>query len=173
MIVGSFEPKPLREVIIPSSAPVSSVTIPNLDGDDDEEYLIEYELYLTNSETGRVNIAINGTVTTAITTVSHWHGYWSGALTGPQTEAIGTFTLLRAEGTGWHDGKAVLKAKTGKVRELKSDYGIRDTTLGYTDRTSRAFWDDTTTKITSLTISKIGATSTFYGNIRVYRKLKT
>lgn len=143
-----------------------------LDGDEDEEYMLKFNFTYTMSSQRYFRLLINDTITTNMTTVNTWYGYWLGNVT-PISDYQSYLTMIRPHGNGRVQGKAILTAPTGDgPRTLHSTYQVRDTTNGFLACESKGWWDDTTTNITSLALELYNGNN-FDGWFELYKKIKT
>lgn len=164
--------QPIATINIPEGSPVTSQSLATgLNGNVDKYYYLEYALHNSNA-IDYFYLNPNG-ITTNGTGLFDWSGVWGSpaALTGPMTDSIGRFCLCKPNGRGLHKGIALLNAianATEGGRELNEWGFSRDANSGggYIKRSTTSFWEQTSTNITSLTLT---ASAAFWGVIRLYK----
>jgi hypothetical protein len=144
---------------------ITSTTFEGLNGDLDEEYLLESDIYM-NPASGEHDIVVN------INGNSDNQGYirsWWGSSGGGSSGSGLAFGNDIGGGGGHIKSKITLNAKTGIKRKFFAETQQDADTgsifnVGYLGR-----WNDTTTNITSLTIQHVAGGNGFIGKIRLYK----
>lgn len=137
--------------------PVTTITIPNLNGDVDEEYELIIRIVNGFSGVSDYSLKLNGDtaynygrqyVTGVGTTASAGRGVVQGIVTIGHAANLAELTI----------GHLVLDAKSGKVRTAvkKTAYEISGTTVGGVYASGDS-WNNTTSNITSLVVSSNSA----------------
>lgn len=152
----------------------NAVTLSNdLDGDEDVQYKLKFNITYTMTTQKYLRFLINGAAPTGVVTATSWFGYWLGNVT-PTSEYTGSYLLLARPhgGTASLKGWALLDALSGDgIRNLESYYNIRDISSGNLRCHSAGWWDNTTTKITELGLQFYNG-GTFSGWVELYKLKK-
>jgi hypothetical protein len=162
----------VAEVDVPSGT--TAVTISDLDGDADKAYLIYFEGALEGTATADwYLVLIPNALSLTIDNVGYYAGF-DGSTTfyGVWRVSLGGFMMGR---TGWLVAGhmvclGILGAMTGYRRQYIGWYHIDSpgkSSLAHHDGFTGGFWNDTTTKITSLKIAT--STNTFSGKIILFK----
>lgn len=151
---------------IPSTAPVSSITIPNLNGDMDDVYLLVINLVMSSQTTlyGRFNGDAGSNYSVAfMTLVSNSSGFTQG-----WNDSYNSFITV----TGYDMyAEAKIDASKGKYRQVMFDAVLHSSTANSERVIGNGAWRNTTSTINSITLLTSNGSSTFYGTIELYKKV--
>lgn len=175
------------ELIQTAAAPAgtghTSMSFTGLDGDLDEDYMIEYQLVIDAAEpTGSVNrlemipngITPGAAVTEGAASLQDGTGYTGfGAINNMYVGAFHGGGASNGRGTR---GRIQLWAKTGSNRSYLAEGTLAFDVAGNPGVTrfqSSGTWDDTAANITSLALAVQGAGSFSFGsNMKLFRRVK-
>ena len=144
----------------------TSCTFSNLDGDSDEQYLIDFELYFPDATDSIINIAPNGVATNQKSGI---YGNWSGSVS-QSNYAYWWFTGNGWKKIGYSQGQHIIRAKTGRIRSYKGyDTWTASDLSAWLLQEVAGWWNNLVDNITSLVIT-VGAGS-FSGTIALYKKI--
>lgn len=149
-------------------AGTTTCTFDGLDGDVDEEYLIEFNVTCTIAiQDKSIGIFPNGVTTNLMSSIiRNWES-------GQDRRSINTSLCLIYHGlvgdTLYQNGEMKLFAKTGRPR---LGYGrmASSAATGVMNATSSCRWNDSETKITNLVFRHEGGS--FSGTIRLWKKIR-
>jgi len=155
----------VEERVLPAGT--TSTTFSNLDGDTDEEYLIETDIIMA-----RTGVYTNLILRPNGDTNSTYNGVVAETLNNVNSAINAAFIWIASTGNsqdGSVNGECKLYAKSGKIRHVIGEFVCSRGTYLSNDRLA-GNWSNTTDNITSIVLLASDSGS-FSGTIRLWKKI--
>jgi hypothetical protein len=147
-------------------AGTTTTTFSNLDGNEDEEYLIEYEGVMSHSTTQFMKLFPNSITNNQFGAYFGW-GTIGGLNHNPASVTYIPFAIAHT-GQIKMTASCIIKAKTGTLRTFNGEcLDILAST--FENYTFSGVWNETITNLTSLVIAP--DVGTFSGTIRLWKRI--